>query len=191
MINQGLLDKPIFSFRFGDSEADGGEVTFGDIDPGAYTGNISYVPVRRKAYWEVRLDKVTFGDDELELNMTGAAIDTDRSLLCTSLLALAIDIAKKFNTQIGTTLSANGRYQVDCATFPSLPELTFYFGGKPYALNGSDYVVEDRGTCISSLTSMDINLPGGSLCIVGDVFLRRYYTVYDLGRNAVGFAKGV
>jgi len=24
---------------------------------------------------------------------------------------------------------------------------------------------------------------------VGDVFLRKYYTVYDLGRNAVGFAK--
>ena len=23
----------------------------------------------------------------------------------------------------------------------------------------------------------------------GDAFLRRYYTVYDLGRNAVGFAE--
>jgi saccharopepsin len=26
------------------------------------------------------------------------------------------------------------------------------------------------------------------LWIIGDTFLRKYYTVYDLGRNAVGFA---
>jgi len=26
---------------------------------------------------------------------------------------------------------------------------------------------------------------------VGDVFLRRYYTVYDLKRNAIGFANSV
>lgn len=27
--------------------------------------------------------------------------------------------------------------------------------------------------------------------VIGDVFLRRFYTVYDLGRDAVGFAKSV
>jgi saccharopepsin len=34
-------------------------------------------------------------------------------------------------------------------------------------------------------------LPSYRILIVctGDVFLRKYYTVYDLGRNAVGFAK--
>ena len=29
------------------------------------------------------------------------------------------------------------------------------------------------------------------LTCLGDVFLRRYYTVYDLERHAVGFAKSV
>ncbi len=29
MINQGLLDAPVFSFRIGDSEEDGGEAVFG------------------------------------------------------------------------------------------------------------------------------------------------------------------
>ena len=81
MINQNLIDKPVFSFRLGSSEQDGGDAIFGGIDESAYTGSISYVPVRRKAYWEVELEKVSFGDDELELESTGAAIDTGSFVL--------------------------------------------------------------------------------------------------------------
>jgi saccharopepsin len=78
MINQHLIDSPVFSFRLGSSEDDGGEAVFGGIDHRAYEDNITYVPVRRKAYWEVELDKISFGDEELELEFTGAAIDTGK-----------------------------------------------------------------------------------------------------------------
>ncbi|KAI0375639.1 endopeptidase [Pilatotrama ljubarskyi] len=184
MINQKLIDSPVFSFRLGDSEEDGGEAIFGGIDDSAYTGKLEYVPVRRKAYWEVELEKVALGDDELELENTGAAIDTG-----TSLIALPTDMAEMLNTQIGAKKSWNGQYTVDCAKVPDLPDLTFFFNGKPYVLKGTDYVLEVQGTCMSSFTGIDINLPGGgSLWIVGDVFLRKYYTVYDLGKDAVGFA---
>jgi saccharopepsin len=184
MINKNLLESPVFSFRLGLDEEDGGEVVFGGIDHDAYSGKIAYVPVRRKAYWEVELEKVKFGDDELELENTGAAIDTG-----TSLIALPTDVAEMLNTQIGAKKSWNGQYQVDCAKVPDLPDLSFYFNGKPYPLKGTDYILEVQGTCISAFTGMDINLPGGALWIIGDVFLRRYFTVYDLGRNAVGFAE--
>ncbi|KAF8897570.1 aspartic peptidase domain-containing protein [Infundibulicybe gibba] len=184
MVNKGLLDAPVFSFRLGSSEDDGGEAVFGGIDSAAYTGKITYVPVRRKAYWEVELEKVVFGDDELELESTGAAIDTG-----TSLIVVPTDIAEMLNTQIGAKKSWNGQYQIDCNKVPSLPQLSFYFGGKPYALEGTDYTLNVQGTCISAFTGMDLNLPGGSLWIIGDAFLRKYFTVYDLGRNAVGFAK--
>ncbi|KAI0750805.1 aspartic peptidase A1 [Daedaleopsis nitida] len=187
MINQELIDEPVFSFRLGSSEEDGGEAIFGGIDDSAYSGSLHYVPVRRKAYWEVELEKVGLGDDELELDNTGAAIDTG-----TSLIALPTDMAEMLNTQIGAKKSWNGQYTVDCAKVPSLPDLTLTFGGKPYVLKGTDYVLEVQGTCMSSFTGMDINLPGGgSLWIIGDVFLRKYYTVYDLGKNAVGFAPAV
>ena len=94
MVNQGLLENPVFSFRLGSSEEDGGEAIFGGIDTSAYSGEIDYVPVRRKAYWEVELEKVAFGDDELELENTGAAIDTG-----TSLIAVPTDIAEMLNAQ--------------------------------------------------------------------------------------------
>jgi len=184
MINQGILDEPVFTFRLGESESDGGEAIFGGIDTSHYTGKITYVPVRRKAYWEVELEKVKFGDEELELENTGAAIDTG-----TSLIALPTDIAEMLNAQIGATKSWNGQYTVPCDKVPSLPDLSFYFDGKAYPIKGTDYILNVQGTCISAFTGMDINLPWGTLWIIGDVFLRRYFTVYDLGKNAVGFAK--
>ena len=122
------------------------------------------------------------------------------------MIALPTDVAEMINTQIGAKRGWNGQYTVDCSTVPSLPDLTFTFDGKPYPIKATDYILEVQGTCISSFTGMDINLPGGSLWIigklyscqililllsvmgVGDVFLRRYYTVYDLERDAVGFA---
>lgn len=76
MVNQGLVDEPVFSFRLGSSEDDGGEVVFGGIDEEAFDGKLHYVPVRRKAYWEVELEQIKLGDDVLEMEDTGAAIDT-------------------------------------------------------------------------------------------------------------------
>jgi hypothetical protein len=169
---------------------------------GAYMGSITYAPLRRKAYWEVELNKIKFGDEELELENTGAAIDTGtwfcryilgvdyESLAAgTSLIAVPTDIAEMLNTMIGAKRSWNGQYTVDCSKVPNLPDISFYFDGQAYPLKGSDYVPEIQGTCVSAFTGVDIELSAGNLWIVGDVFLRRYYTVYDFGRGAVGFAK--
>lgn len=51
------------------------------VDKEAYSGKMEYVPVRRKGYWEVELESITFGDETLELENTGAAIDTGTSLI--------------------------------------------------------------------------------------------------------------
>lgn len=182
MINQKLLDSKVFSFRLGSSDSDGGEAIFGGIDTSAFTGQIQYAPVRRKAYWEVELSQVSFGDDVLELENTGAAIDTGALTFSpyvknshwgigTSLIALPTDMAEMINTQLGAKKSWNGQYTVDCAKVPSLPDLTFTFDGKKYPLKATDYILEMQGTCISSFTGLDINLPdGGSIWIVGMCF---------------------
>lgn len=73
------------------------------------------------------------------------------------------------NTQIGAKKSWNGQYQVDCSKVPDLPDLSFYFAGKAYPLKGSDYILEVQGTCISAFTGMDLNFPGGSLWIIGNL----------------------
>lgn len=184
MVNQGLLDQNMFSFYLGSSDEDGGEAIFGGVNPDLYKGRIVYAPVRRKGYWEVSLDKIQFGSEELELEKTGAAIDTG-----TSLIAMPSDIAEILNKEIGAKRGWTGQYTVECDKVPSLPPLTFYFDDKPYTLNGTDYILNLQGTCVSAFTGLDIPAPVGPIWIVGDVFLRKFYTVYDLDKNAVGFAR--
>lgn len=186
MIEQNLLDEKVFSFYLGSSDADGGEATFGGVDESRFEGPIVYAPVRRRGYWEVALNKIKFGNEELVLQRTGAAIDTG-----TSLIAMPTDVAEILNKEIGAKRSWTGQYSLDCSKVSSLPALTFYLDNKPYTLEGKDYILNVQGTCISPFMGMDIPAPVGPLWIIGDVFLRKFYTVYDLDKDAVGFAKSV
>lgn len=99
--------------------------------------------------------------------------------LGTSLIAVPTDVAEMLNAMIGAKRSWNGQYTVDCSKVSSLPELSFYFDGKAYPLQGSDYVLNVQGTCISAFTGLDINLPGGALWIIGMILMTaaRGYTL--------------
>ncbi|WLF78092.1 aspartic proteinase precursor [Lodderomyces elongisporus] len=185
-INQGLLDSPQVSFYLGDTnkdENDGGVATFGGYDESLFQGKITWLPVRRKAYWEVAFEGLGLGDEYAELIQTGAAIDTG-----TSLITLPSTLAEIINAKIGATKSWSGQYQVDCDKRDSLPDLTLTFSGYNFTLSAYDYILEVGGSCISVFTPMDFPKPIGDLAIIGDAFLRRYYSIYDLKKNAVGLA---
>lgn len=185
-ITRDLLDERKFAFYLGDANkgSDGGTATFGGVDKDLYTGDITYLPVRRKAYWEVELEAITLGDETAEMDDLGAAIDTG-----TSLLALPSGLAEMLNAQIGAKRTWTGQYTVPCESRDSLPDLTFRMAGYNFTITPYDYTLEISGTCASAFTPMDIPAPLGPLAIIGDSFLRKYYSVYDLENNAVGLAK--
>jgi saccharopepsin len=186
MIEQGLLDEPVFAFYLGDAnkEGDSSEATFGGIDKDHYTGELINIPLRRKAYWEVDLDAIALGDDVAELDNTGVILDTG-----TSLIALPSNLAEMINTEIGAKKGFTGQYSVDCATRDSLPDITFTLTGHNFTIGPYDYTLEVQGSCISAFMGMDFPEPVGPLAILGDAFLRKWYSVYDLGNSAVGLAK--
>ncbi|KAK4457055.1 aspartic peptidase domain-containing protein [Cladorrhinum samala] len=183
MVEQKLIDEPVFAFNLKDTNGES-EVTFGGIDKDAYKGKITTIPLRRKAYWEVDFDSIALGDDVAELENTGVILDTG-----TSLIALPSQLAEMLNAQIGAKKSYTGQYTIECDKRDSLPDVTFTLAGHPFTISAYDYILEAGNSCLSAFFGMDMPEPVGPLAILGDAFLRRYYSIYDLGANTVGLAE--
>ncbi|KAK0725401.1 aspartic peptidase domain-containing protein [Lasiosphaeris hirsuta] len=183
MIEQKTIEESVFSFYLSDTDGES-EVVFGGVDKSRHEGKLITIPLRRTAYWEVDLDSIAYGKDAADLEGTGVILDTG-----TSLIALPSQLAEMLNAQIGAKKGYNGQYSVDCAKRDSLKEITFGMSGYNFTLGPYDYILELSGSCISTFMGMDFPPPTGPLAILGDAFLRRYYTVYDLGKNTISIAK--
>lgn len=183
MVDQKLIDEPVFAFYLADEKSES-EVVFGGVNKDHIDGKITEIPLRRKAYWEVDLDAIALGDEVAELDNTGVILDTG-----TSLIALPSQLAELLNSQIGAKKGYNGQYSIDCDKRKDLPDITFRLSGYDFPISAYDYILEVSGSCISTFMAMDIPEPVGPLAILGDAFLRRYYSIYDLGKGTVGLAK--
>lgn len=180
-IDQGLVEKPMFAFYLGDN-ADG-ELTFGGYDEEKFVGELEWVPLSDETYWRIDLDEIKMGD--FVVGKTDAIVDSGTSLIVGPSKAIH-SIANK----IGASPTITGQYTVDCEKLDSIPDITWTINGKEYTVAGKDLTIQSGGMCIFAMVGMDFPKPGPAW-ILGDVFMRKYYTVFDYDGARVAFAEAV
>lgn len=96
---------------------------------------------------------------------------------------------------MGATKDSEGQYSIACSSRSHLPNISFTFSGHPFSISPEDYIFndeefDDKNTCISAFFGHDLPPPDGygPFAIVGTVFLRKWFSVFNLEAKTISFA---
>ncbi|KAK2465399.1 hypothetical protein APHAL10511_002753 [Amanita phalloides] len=201
LFNSGLISTESIGISYtpttGSGQTANGELTFGEVDPSKFIGEIEYVPITSTSaashYWGID-QSITYGDGIPILSTSAGIVDTG-----TTLLLLASDAFGAYQQATGATMdSTTGLLTITQEQYDGLESLYFQIGNAtfeltpnaqiwPRALNttlGGDpskiyLVAGDNGS----------NSGSGLDFINGFAFLQRFYSVYDVTNSRVGIAK--
>jgi len=189
LMNQGLVDKKVFSFWLAPNTTGmmGGQLTLGGYDKTLFRGDLHYVPLTYRNYWQIKMDGVVFQYRNL-CGETGCKAIVDSG---TSMITGPSKLVNMINGQLGCIISGNECSWLHCPDFSTLPNLEFVLNNQSYVLTPKQYIMETGGACISALMGMDIGEPVGPLWILGDKFMEKFYTVFDYENSRVGFAEAL
>jgi cathepsin D len=202
VIDQHKLDRNVFSFYYSRNEGQrNSELTLGGWDEQHIDGDIHFHNVVDKYYWLLDAENILVNGQDIGLCKRGGCkvvADTGTSIL-TGPSDQVMDLLDKLNID------------EDCKNVMELPQLTFVLDGVHYDLDANDYVmkIDQSGNelpyhtfassdsfvemgdcqCVGAFMPLDVPEPQGPAWILGDVFLTKYYSIYDRDNDRVGFAK--
>ncbi|KAK9529049.1 hypothetical protein VZT92_013166 [Zoarces viviparus] len=177
--NQGKIPHNIFSMYMSGS-AEGSMLILGGMDPSYYTGTMNWIPLYKATnYWNIQIQSITINGNTVACSGSCAAsVDSGTSLI----IGPDKDI-NNINGWLGASSNPNGDATVSCVIANLLPDVVFNINGYSFALPPSAYVVQSASGCRTGFAS-------GSW-ILGEVFMRQFYTAFDFSNNRVGFAQAV
>eukprot|EP01115_Flamella_aegyptia_P008376 TRINITY_DN3492_c0_g1_i3.p1 TRINITY_DN3492_c0_g1~~TRINITY_DN3492_c0_g1_i3.p1 ORF type:complete len:371 (-),score=123.31 TRINITY_DN3492_c0_g1_i3:69-1040(-) len=154
-------------------------LTLGGTNSAYYTGDFSMYNLYLGLgdYYMISIDGISAGSTSISSTSSRAIVDTGTSVL--------LGPRKTINSLL-TALNIKS----DCSNLDSLEDINIKIGSKNFNIPASIYVLK------TTLLGRDFCQPlvQGALTseyILGDTFIRAWYTVFDHGAKQVGFAKSI
>ncbi|KAG8948334.1 Type I transmembrane sorting receptor [Tulasnella sp. 424] len=196
LVNQKSLASNVFSFYMSRNGGDGSELCFGCTNSAKYTGSISYYPLDRMTtggtqyYWNILSEGVSYNGGLASVPFS-AVIDSGTTLIYIPTLAAEMLYAQIPGAKDASSTLGAGFYTYPCDM--DLAPIAIAFGmGTKHAINPKDFnlgaVESGSSSCVGGIVGADI---GSNLAIVGDEFMKNWYSVFDYNKMAVGFAKAI
>jgi len=170
---------------------------FGGYDPKYAMSEFQFVNVRKETetlYWSTDLMGLGYGNEVNVSSNIEVPVIFDSG---TSLLTLPGDMIKGIMKQAkkeGVECAFDRDeelYKCDCAAKEKMEELVFYFDKVTLSIPTSSYIYEEDGNCYLSMQVLDGQVKLDNPIVLGDVFLKNFYTMYNADNYTVGFAQAL
>lgn len=180
LFNQKLITENSFGFYLTDKAgAEGSRLFIGEPNENYFTAPLLWIDIHDDSYWNLTLEGIQVGGKTVN-DSYGLYSIMDSG---TSLIAINSRIYDKMNIKDVPS---------DCHSinYGDYPEIGLKLGGRVFTLTPEQWIIsEDNGVhCTSGIVG---NNMGKIDAIIGDTFMKYYYTHFDYTKKRVGIAKAI
>ncbi|CBZ52503.1 Renin, related [Neospora caninum Liverpool] len=212
-VEQNVVKNWIFAFYLGSANGVDGELAIGGVDEERFIGDINFSKVVDSRYWMIDTKGLKSNGD-LVAPTTKMIIDSG-----TSLIAGPLDEVKRIANMMGAfavPLMPEGTFFISCDKEKVLRDLQLEVEGQDYPIKIKDLLIPvstaPGAPCLFGMMGLkalegDASTPKGvkgfptprllasekgpigRTWILGDLFMRNVYTVFDYDNKQIGFAR--
>ncbi|XP_043307486.1 pregnancy-associated glycoprotein 2-like [Cervus canadensis] len=183
--SQGAFSEPVFAFYLSKSKPEGSVVMFGGVDHRYYKGELNWVPVSQTRRWQISMNRTTMNGNVVACSRgCQAFVDTGSTLIYGS-TEMVTNIHKLMNAR-----PEGSEYVVSCDAVNTLPPVIFNINGIDYPLPPEAYIIKEKNSCLSAFHG-GLEAVFSDIWLLGDIFLRQYFSVFDRKNERIGLALAV
>ncbi|OWK17611.1 PAG2, partial [Cervus elaphus hippelaphus] len=160
-------------------------VMVGGVDNSYFHGDLKWIPVIEPRYWQIIMDHVSVNGKVIACyHHCQAIVDTGSSLLIGP-----TDVVSSIQRHINPNPIGDSKQMMSCSDATNPPPVIFTISGTDFPGTPKYYIQKiSKSLCFSSFQGGTENMFPLETWILGDVFLRAYFSVFDWSKNRIGLA---
>eukprot|EP01017_Pseudomicrothorax_dubius_P041750 TRINITY_DN6716_c0_g1_i4.p1 TRINITY_DN6716_c0_g1~~TRINITY_DN6716_c0_g1_i4.p1 ORF type:complete len:398 (-),score=56.21 TRINITY_DN6716_c0_g1_i4:125-1318(-) len=180
LFDQGKIKENSFSVYLTDNKNEkGGRLVLGGVNMAYASSNFSYFPIVEDNAWIIDLQDFKVGNVSFGVRAMTVLVETSFS---------SIAFQRRMTNKIWSALPN----LTDCQNLTGFPTLSFIFGGIEFTLQPKDYIIfqqsDNQLQCRIAITNTNLSPEEDGIVVIGDTFLRAFYTHFDFTNKRIGFA---
>ncbi|XP_057583138.1 pregnancy-associated glycoprotein 2-like [Hippopotamus amphibius kiboko] len=184
---RGIISDPVFAFYLSTRKQNGSMLMIGGVDHRYHKGELKWIPVPQTLFWQMIMNHIIMNGTVVGCFQGCRAILDTGAVLLAGPTRVVTTIHKLISAK-----RAGKEYQVPCDSIRSLPTLIFNINGNDYPVPAEAYIWKSPlGNCFSNFQGGTEKWAKSESWVLGNIFMRLYFSVFDRGNRRIGLAPAV